>query len=277
MQSNLGFWCRCGMEEFAMKEFSLVTCCGHLLCTVHAVFLPWHWPGATLFVWRRGVITCHKLYIHLRPNTISNRDDTLLQAISRRQTANQLGLLVFWQTFKILSFLCPTVPVISSHKRCTRAPGVFRWCKAVALAIAAERRLPQCPKKTSGVWHNRERINSHPETTKRSVTFTQTENVSKWEEYWHSCEVHCCFSTVSEDYSIWDKPFKIQSLFMLRSWILLCGERTFQNSSNFFACYYHSKSIVDVECEHVYPYVPSLRPGTDCSNHDSRSLVIQQL
>lgn len=195
----------------------------------------------------------------------------------KKTNSKSISLLVFWQTFKILSCLCPTVPVISSHTCCTRAPGVFRWCKAVALAIAAERRLPQCPKKTSGVWHNRERINSHPETTKRSVTFTQTENVSKWEEYWHSCEVHCCFSTVSEDYSIWDKPFKIQSLFMLRSWILLCGERTFQNSSNFFACYYHSKSIVDVECEHVYPYVPSLRPGTDCSNHDSRSLVIQQL
>lgn len=91
LAEEFGFWYRCGMEEFAMKKFSLVwTCCEHLLCTVHAVFLPWHWPGATLFVWRRGVITCHKLCIHLRPNTISNRDDTLLQAISRRQTANQL-------------------------------------------------------------------------------------------------------------------------------------------------------------------------------------------
>ena len=147
-----------GMEEFAMKEFSLWTCCGHLLCTVHAVFLPWHWPGATLFVWRQGVITCHKLYIHFKAKHHQQPWRHTPASNFKKTNSKSISLLVFWQTFKILSFLCPTVPVISSHTCCTRAPGVFRWCKAVALAIAAERRLPQCPKNTSGVWHNRERI-----------------------------------------------------------------------------------------------------------------------
>ena len=82
----------------------------------------------------------------------------------KKTNSKSISLCVSWQIFKTLSFLCLTVCVILSSKWwCTRqAPDVFRWCKAVALAIAAKRRLPQCPKKTSGsccckgwgtVWH----------------------------------------------------------------------------------------------------------------------------